>query len=124
MESWEPYVSYAMALFSGLLIGLEREHSRADPTEAGGHVVAGVRTTPLFALSACISAALAPSLGVWPFMLVLLGATAFSVVSFMRNLAQGQTGLTSIGAFLVAVMLGALSGTSQVFTSVNQKVFC
>jgi uncharacterized membrane protein (DUF4010 family) len=122
VESWEPYISYAMALFSGLLIGLEREHSRAEQAEPGGRVVAGVRTTPLFSLSACIAATLSPTMGPWPFLALLSGAIAFSGVSYARGLATGQAGLTSIGAFLVAVMLGALSGTHGLFNTVAHKI--
>jgi uncharacterized membrane protein (DUF4010 family) len=125
VESWEPYASYATALFSGLLIGLEREHSRSELPEAGGKssgFVAGVRTTPLFSLCACIAASLAPTMGPWPFLLLLLGTLMLAVVSYARGLEQGHSGLTSIGAFIVAVLLGALSGTNALFASVSHKV--
>jgi uncharacterized membrane protein (DUF4010 family) len=124
VESWEPYVSYALALFSGLLIGLEREHSRSeltDPGEKSGGFVAGVRTTPLFSLSACVAGSLAPTMGPWPFLILLAGALGLAVVSYARGLALGHTGLTSIGAFIVAVMLGGLSGSTAIFASVSHK---
>jgi uncharacterized membrane protein (DUF4010 family) len=123
VETWEPYISYAMALFSGLLIGLEREHSRSEQTDAAGHFTSGVRTTPLFSLAAAISASLSSSMGVWPFLIMLAGAMSFAVVSYAKSLAAGYSGLTSIGAFIVAVMLGGLSGTSSVFSSASQKIF-
>src|SRR5688500_11206222 len=64
VESFEPYLSYALALFSGLLLGLEREHSRA---QQGKHArfIGGVRTFPIFALIGALATSLAPALGVW-----------------------------------------------------------
>ena len=49
MESFEPYPSLALALLSGLLIGLEREHSKPGAEEKRGFT-GGVRTYPIFAM--------------------------------------------------------------------------
>ena len=49
VEAYEPYPSLALALLSGLLIGLEREHSKPSHAEQRGFA-GGVRTYPLFAL--------------------------------------------------------------------------
>ncbi|MBK7862582.1 MAG: MgtC/SapB family protein [Archangiaceae bacterium] len=126
MEQLEPFLSYALALFSGLLIGLEREHSRA---QAGSHsrFLGGVRTFPLFALAAAVSASLVPALGPWPFVLAAAATIGFTVLGRRPGERagdeNGSSGLTSEGAFLLSFMLGALSGSTEVVGSSRQKVF-
>ena len=121
MEAFEPYLSYALALFSGLLIGLEREHSRVQKGSKG-HFIGGVRTFPIFALVAAVSASLAKSLGPWPFVIAALGTFAFALLG-KKDAGDEDLGLTSEGAFLLTFMLGALSGTTDVCGSTTQKVF-
>src|SRR5437879_2101566 len=111
VENWEPYLSYALALFSGLFIGLEREQSQAE-NKGTPFVIGGVRTFPRFALAAAISASLAPALGPWPFVLALLGTLSFALLGYFKDLTRSEPGLTTEGAFLLSFMLGALSGTS------------
>lgn len=122
MEAFEPYLSYALALFSGLLIGLEREHSRAQEGK-GGRFIGGVRTFPIFALAAAVSASLAKSLGAWPFVIAATGTLVFAVLGHRKWDEEGSGGLTSEGAFLLTFLLGALSGTTDVCGSTRQKVF-
>lgn len=122
MEAFEPYLSYALALFSGLLIGLEREHSRAQEGEHG-RFIGGVRTFPIFALVAAVSASLAKSLGPWPFVVAAIATLVFAVLGQRQGDERGPGGLTSEGAFLLTFLLGALSGTTDVCSSTMHKVF-
>ncbi len=122
MEAFEPYLSYALALFSGLLIGLEREHSRAQAGQQG-RFIGGVRTFPIFALAAAVSASLGKSLGPWPFVIASVGTLVFAVLGHRKWDEEGSGGLTSEGAFLLSFLLGALSGTTEVCGSTTQKVF-
>lgn len=121
MEHFEPYLSYALALFAGLLIGLEREQSR-PPKADNVHFIGGVRTFPIFALIGAISTSLASALGPWPFGLAMAATLLFTVLSWRMDAEKGESGLTSEGAFLLTFLLGALSGTHGV-CSTPEKVF-
>ena len=94
MQHFEPYLSYALALFVGLLIGLEREHSRAQSGEQG-RFIGGVRTFPIFSLAAAVSASLSHPLGPWPFVLAALGMLVFTVLGHRKWDEEGSGGLTS-----------------------------
>src|SRR5688572_1745385 len=122
VEHFEPYLSYALALFSGLLIGLEREHSRAQSGERG-RFIGGVRTFPIFALAAAVSASLSRALGPWPFVIAAVAMLIFAVLGHRKWDEEGTGGLTSEGAFLLSFLLGALSGTTDVCGSTTTKVF-
>ncbi|MBL8955324.1 MAG: MgtC/SapB family protein [Myxococcaceae bacterium] len=126
MEAFEPYLSYALALFSGLLIGLEREHSRVQEGVAGkqpARFIGGVRTFPIFALAAAVAASLSKSLGPWPFIIAATGTLVFAVLGHRKWVEESSGGLTSEGAFLLTFLLGALAGTTDVCATTRHKVF-
>lgn len=124
MEAFEPYLSYALALFAGLLIGIEREHSNAEEKTGRAHFIGGIRTFPIFALVAAVSTSLARTLGPWPFIVAAVSTLAFTLLGRRDEAASKETlGITSEGAFLLTFMLGALSGTTDVVSSTTQKVF-
>jgi uncharacterized membrane protein (DUF4010 family) len=124
MEAYEPYLSYALALFSGLLIGLEREHSRAQQGKQG-RFIGGIRTFPIFALVGAVAASLEPALGVWPFVIAAGGTLALALIGLKSEEPETteRTSFTTEGAFLLSFMLGALSGTRHVVGNTSQKIF-
>ena len=94
----------AQALLIGLLLGLERERSRA-PDEAEGF--AGIRTFPLFTLAGFLAAVLAgPAPLALPALLIAVAALA---VTFQVVGSEGK-GATTETAALLAVLLGAAVG--------------
>lgn len=121
MEAFEPYVSYALALFAGLLIGLEREHSNAPSGRA--HFIGGIRTFPIFALAGAVSSSLAKALGPWPFIAASVAMLAFTIVGRKDEPSDEPQGITSEGAFLLTFLLGVLAGTTDVFRHTTQKIF-
>ncbi len=121
MEEFEPYVSYALALFAGLLIGLEREHSNAPSGRA--HFIGGIRTFPIFALAGAVSSSLARSLGPWPFIAAAVAMLAFTIAGRKDEPSDEPQGITSEGAFLLTFLLGVLAGTTDVFRHTTQKIF-
>jgi len=94
----------AQALLIGLLLGLERERSRAADEAEG---FAGIRTFPLFTLAGFLAAILA---GPVPLALpALLIAVAALAVTFQVVASEGK-GATTETAALLAVLLGAAVG--------------
>jgi len=94
----------AQALLIGLLLGLERERSRAGEEGEG---FAGIRTFPLFTLAGFLAAAFAGSV---PLALpALLLAVAALAVAFQVS-GHESKGATTEAAALLAVLLGAAVG--------------
>jgi uncharacterized membrane protein (DUF4010 family) len=94
----------AQALLIGLLLGLERERSRAADEVEG---FAGIRTFPLFTLAGFLAAVLAgPAPLALPSLLIAVAALA---VAFQVVGPAGK-GATTETAALLAVLLGAAVG--------------
>ncbi len=117
MESFEPYPSLALALLSGLLIGLEREHSKPGAEEKRGFT-GGVRTYPIFAMLGATSGLM----GQLPLFAAALGLSLFLAVGYWRDVEQGHVGLTSEGSALLTFFLGALA-TAQVIQPLRMRIF-
>ncbi len=103
-----PFVQFAIALFIGALIGLEREKKKA----AGGKLgIGGIRTFLLFAEAGAIAAWLALKFQA-PVIFVGAGAlvTAMVVVGYREDVRQHPTdyGLTTEMAALVVFLLGGM----------------
>lgn len=109
MLAYEPYLSIAVALGVGLLIGLERE--QAIPSEESPQsTLAGVRTHPLFSLAGAISMLMAGEVGDWFVGVVLVGVFGLVGVSYWDEVKRsGDRGLTSEAALILAFLLGAMT---------------
>jgi len=97
----DDFLGLAVALGSGLLIGVEREQHKDDH---GGRMVAGVRTCAMIALSGGVAVLLGP---------VALGVTggfvaAATVISYREN-QQTDPGLTSEVVLMLTFLIGALA---------------
>ncbi len=105
-----PILPFAIALFIGALIGLDRERRKV---EAGSTGVGGIRTFILFAMSGAISAWLAVKLSTpWIFLtaaicVTIIVMTGHAVYS-MRN-EEAARGLTTEIAAFVTFLLGGLA---------------
>jgi uncharacterized membrane protein (DUF4010 family) len=89
----------AVALGTGLLIGLERERRKGT---GASRSPAGIRTHALVSLLG----ALAAGLGTWPLAASVVGVSLLAVASHLRNRSD-DPGLTSETALLVTLLLGA-----------------
>ncbi len=121
MESFEPYPSLALALLSGLLIGLEREHSKPGAEEKRGFT-GGVRTYPIFAMLGATTALMMEKAGPLPLFGAGLGLSLFLAIGYWRDVEEGHVGLTSEGSALLTFFLGALA-TAQVIQPLRMRIF-
>jgi hypothetical protein len=80
MEVTGPFLTLAIALGVGMLVGLQRERSPSS-THIGG-----IRTFPLVTVLGAVSALLAPTFGPWLAVAGFLGVVAAGVLST----AQGK----------------------------------
>jgi uncharacterized membrane protein (DUF4010 family) len=100
------FYRFAVALVTGILIGLEREHA-AEERETP--LFAGVRTFALLALVGCTAALLADILSSpWPFVAVMLAIGGLGVAAYLSLTRSGDYGSTSEVAAFMAFLLGAL----------------
>jgi uncharacterized membrane protein (DUF4010 family) len=95
----------AMALLMGLLIGLEREHSRRDDEP----LFAGVRTFPLIVLSGYLSGLLARAGFTWVLPVALAGTCAIAVAAYVTAADGGHKGATTEFVAVLAFIFGALT---------------
>jgi len=100
-------INFAVALFIGALVGIEREKKKAeeDATSAFG----GIRTFILFALTGAVSAWLSVQLKtIWIFVAASLIVAAFILVAYIlqNRKSSAALGLTSETAGVVVFLLG------------------
>ena len=104
------WLSLAVALALGLLLGMERERAKGVGPERGA---AGIRT---FALATLIGA-LATHIGGQPALLVvLLGVAAFAALGYYKG-RDDDPGMTTEIALLAAPLIGALAMRDIVLAS-------
>ncbi len=110
MDRFEPFMSFAVALGAGLLIGLQREQSAAQEGRPEGGYSGGIRTYPIYALAGGLSMMLAQALSPWIFAAVSAVALAPVVVAYAFQVrAGGDRGVTSEVAFAVTFLLGGVA---------------
>lgn len=78
------FISLALALAAGLLIGLEREQSR-PAIETRRAFLGGIRTFPIIALTGAVSVLLAKEVGPWALVVAGLGVSSLLVVVHWRD---------------------------------------
>jgi uncharacterized membrane protein (DUF4010 family) len=106
-----PFVEFAIALFIGALVGLEREKRQEEELEQGERKqrgIGGLRTFILFAEAGAVAAWLSVRLGA-PWIFLGAGAMVAAIVlagyvALARE--EGQLGLTTEVAAIVTYLLG------------------
>ncbi len=98
-----------IAIFAGLLIGLQREYVYGHDKPENTELFAGARTFALFAIlgfmAAFITTFLNSPLG---FIAVFVVSSVLIVVSYRISAAQGNLGLTTEAAALITLLIGAI----------------
>ena len=108
-----------IALGIGLLLGLEREFSKKEPTS--GPVFAGIRTFPIVALIGFVSGILAEQYAAWVIVAALFGVFALIALSY-QNSRTNDLGTTTEFSLLITFLLGALVYSGKYHLSVSVAV--
>ncbi len=101
--------NFAIALFIGALVGLDREKKKAAEQDIG---LGGIRTFILFAMAGAISGWLSSELGnVWIFIATVGGVSAAVIVGYVIQARESPAyiGLTTEIAAIVVCLLGGLT---------------
>ncbi len=123
LDAYEPFVSLAVAVAVGLVVGLEREQSHPASSEDRHFFFGGARTFPLFALAGAISMLLSRSLGSAIVLGPFLALTALLAAGQVASVRSGaDPGLTSEVAALVTFLLGALVTSHGVIEPTSQRL--
>ena len=93
-----------VAILIGLLIGMEREHSRTKDDKT----FAGIRTTPLIALLGFIAGLIASFTSYWIYFIIFAGFSSLVTTSHVFSAKTGKLGGTSEIALLIAFLLGTI----------------
>jgi uncharacterized membrane protein (DUF4010 family) len=104
MEYADLFYRFGVALLLGMLIGIEREHSR---THLGNKMFAGVRTFALMSLAGCMAAFIGDLLNSPIFLaVVLIVLGVWIALAYVTIARLGQVGITTEVSALVAVLAG------------------
>lgn len=93
-----------VALLIGLLIGLEREHSRTKEEK----IFAGVRTIPLISLLGFVAGLVTSFTTYWIYFIIFGGFAALITVAHIFSAKSGKLGGTSEIALYIVFLLGTL----------------
>ena len=121
MNEYEPFVSLAVALGVGFLIGIERE--QAVPEGGDNRFLGGARTHPLFALAGAVSMLLSQSTGPWLVVITFVVCMTPTMISYFSDVRTGRDrGMTSEIAFVVTFLLGALALSDGIIEPAGSKL--
>lgn len=107
------FYRFGVALFIGILVGLQREYAgdAAFPTrdERRVEMFAGVRTFALLALAGCAAALVAETLdSAWGFVSVVVPLGLLITAAYFITAWRGEAGMTTEVAAVVTILAGAL----------------
>ena len=119
MEQHNLFFRFGVALFIGLLVGLQREYSYDQSGHNDEKTFAGVRTFALYGLIGCAGGYLADLFSEpWVFIASVFAVTLLITVSYYVTASAGKQGMTTEVAALVTVAAGALCYWDQIALAV------
>jgi uncharacterized membrane protein (DUF4010 family) len=93
-----------IAILIGLLIGLEREHSKPQDEK----IFAGIRTFPLISAFGFLGALASSFTSYWVFIFLFIGFCGVVITSYIFSAQDGKKGATSEVTALLVFLLGGL----------------
>jgi uncharacterized membrane protein (DUF4010 family) len=120
MQDANLFFRFGVALFIGILVGMQREYAVED---TGKEMAAGVRTFSLFGLAGCTGAFISDTLNSpWPLAILLLIIGILLSANYYIEARSGKVGLTTETSALLTVLLGALTYWNQLTLAVAISV--
>jgi len=108
-----------VAILIGVLIGMEREHSRPKSQKT----FAGIRTYPLIAMLGFTAALVTSVTDIWMYAVFFLGYAALITTSYVTSAKEGRLGGTSEVASLLVFTLGSLVYWDMILVAATIAVF-
>lgn len=102
-----------VAIFIGLLIGLEREHAKHQSEK----IFAGIRTFPLIAILGFLSGFLSEYISFYVFPVLFLSFAMLVWISYFHSAARGHIGITTEIAAMLVFLLSAMVYWNYLYTS-------
>jgi uncharacterized membrane protein (DUF4010 family) len=104
------FYRFGVALFIGLLVGLQREYSYDEEDKPHQKTFAGVRTFTLMALAGCTAAYVAQLLeSPWVFIGIVAVLGGLVGIAYFVSASRGETGITTEVAAVFIILVGALA---------------
>jgi uncharacterized membrane protein (DUF4010 family) len=104
------FYRFGVALFIGLLVGLQREYSYDAEDKPNQRTFAGVRTFTLMSLAGCTAAYVAELFeSAWIFIGIVAVMGALVCISYFVSASRGESGITTEVAAVLIVLVGALA---------------
>ncbi|MEJ2495669.1 MAG: MgtC/SapB family protein [Ignavibacteriaceae bacterium] len=108
-----------IAILIGILIGLEREHSRSKASK----IFAGIRTYPLLSMLGFSAALVASITNAWLYGIIFIGYSALITTSYISSAREGRLGGTSEASALLVFILGSLVYWNMILVAAAIAVF-
>ena len=113
------FYRFGVALFIGILVGLQREVASDEAADRSREIFAGVRTFSLMSLAGCTAAFIADLLQLpWAFVGIILPLGALITAAYFITGSRGNVGMTTETAAIVTILAGALCFWDQLALAV------
>lgn len=108
------FYRFGIALFIGMLIGLQREYAYDEEQKESQKTFAGVRTFSILGLAGCTAAFIAELLQMpWVFVGIILPLGMFIAIAYFLTASHGSFGMTTETAAFLTILAGALAYWEQ-----------
>jgi uncharacterized membrane protein (DUF4010 family) len=113
------FYRFGVALFIGILIGLQREFAYDLRDQDDDKTFAGVRTFALLGIAGCTAAYVVDLLkSPWAFVIIFGALSLMVTVAYFISAKDGSIGMTTEVAAIVAILTGALSYWDEIALAV------
>lgn len=118
-ENSELFYRFGVALFIGLLVGLQREYSYDAENRPEEATAAGLRTFALLGLAGATAAFAAERMGsAWPFVVIVAMLGSLLAIAYYQTAVHGSIGMTTEVAGFVVILAGAMAYWEQLALAV------